>query len=72
MVANRLDNRKYEVIFVTRADDGPGSEHPHFKEEVVRLKESSTEIEEDIVSKLAVSHDKWIAGGCSGLVDGRE
>ncbi|KAG8731990.1 hypothetical protein FRC11_001200 [Ceratobasidium sp. 423] len=67
VVANRLDNRKYEVIFVTRADEGPGSENPKFKEEVVRLKEDNSEIEEDIVAKLAASHDQWIGGGCAGL-----
>ncbi|CAE6485901.1 unnamed protein product [Rhizoctonia solani] len=63
VVANRLDNRKYEVIFVARADGGPGSENPKFKEEIVRLKDNNSEIEEDIVEKLAVSHDQWIDGG---------
>ncbi|CAE6350444.1 unnamed protein product [Rhizoctonia solani] len=67
VIANRLDNRKYEVIFVTRADDGPGSKSPKFKEEVVRLKDNDSEIEEDIVAKLASSHDQWIGGGCAGL-----
>ncbi|ELU45086.1 phosphopantothenate-cysteine ligase [Rhizoctonia solani AG-1 IA] len=67
VIANRLDNRKYEVIFVTRADDGPGSKIPKFKEEVVRLKDNDSEIEEDIVAKLASSHDQWIEGGCAGL-----
>ncbi|KAH7335975.1 DNA/pantothenate metabolism flavoprotein [Rhizoctonia solani] len=72
VVANRLDNRKYEVIFVTRADNGPGSGNPKFKEETVRLKDDNSEIEEEIVKKLAVSHDQWIDGGCTGLVGGQE
>ncbi|CAE6533558.1 unnamed protein product [Rhizoctonia solani] len=67
VVANRLDNRKYEVIFVTRTDQGPSSEHPEFKEETIGLRDSSSEIEEDIVAKLASSHDQWISGGCTGL-----
>ncbi|CAE7145295.1 unnamed protein product [Rhizoctonia solani] len=69
VIANRLDNRKYEVIFVTRADDGPGSENTKFKEEIVRLKDDRLEIEEEIVEKLAASHDRWIDGG---LVGGHE
>ncbi|CAE6481545.1 unnamed protein product [Rhizoctonia solani] len=70
VIANRLDNRKYEVIFVTRADNGPGSENPKFKEEVVRLQDDNSEIEEDIVKKLAATHDQWIDGGCTGLAGG--
>ncbi|CAE6463380.1 hypothetical protein ACGC1H_000090 [Rhizoctonia solani] len=70
VVANRLDNRKYEVVFVARADGVPGTEKPKFKEEIVKLKEGSSEIEEDIVEKLAVSHDRWIEGECAKLIDG--
>lgn len=67
VIANRLDNRKLEVTFVTRADGGPGSDEPAFKEEVVRLQEGRTEIEEDIVAKLVVAHERWIEAGCTGL-----
>jgi hypothetical protein len=72
VIANRLDNRKYEVIFVTRADGGPGSDNPEFKEEIVRLRDNNSEIEEDIVAKLAESHDQWIDGGCAGLASGHK
>jgi phosphopantothenate-cysteine ligase len=72
VIANRLDNRKYEVIFVTRADSGPGSEKASFKEEVVRLREGCAEIEEDIVHKLSAAHDRWIARGCAGLAETQE
>ncbi|QRV96605.1 hypothetical protein RhiJN_24623 [Ceratobasidium sp. AG-Ba] len=72
VIANRLDNRKFEVIFVTRADDGPDSKAPTFGEETVRLREGGIEIEEDIVAKLVESHDRWIQGGCAALAPGRE
>lgn len=63
VIGNRLDNRKYEVIFITRANSGKGDEKPTFKEEVVRLREGCAEIEEDIVAKLAIVHDQWIEAG---------
>ncbi|KAG8694479.1 hypothetical protein FRC08_008463 [Ceratobasidium sp. 394] len=72
VIANRLDNRKFEVTFVTRADEGPNSETPAFKEEVVRLREECTEIEEDIVAKLVAAHERWIQGGCAALASSRE
>ncbi|QRV82598.1 hypothetical protein RhiJN_10613 [Ceratobasidium sp. AG-Ba] len=72
VIANRLDNRKFEVIFVTRADDGPDSKTPTFEEETVKLREGGIEIEEDIVAKLVKSHDRWIQGGCAALAPGRE
>ncbi|KAG8763681.1 hypothetical protein FRC12_008449 [Ceratobasidium sp. 428] len=67
VIANRLDNRKFEVTFVSRADEGPDSEVATFKEEVVRLREGCVEIEEDIVAKLVVAHERWIQGGCVAL-----
>lgn len=67
VIANRLDNRKYEVVFVTRADSGPSADQPVFKEEVLTLKDERAEIEEDIVARLSESHDRWIEGGCTGL-----
>lgn len=66
VIANRLDNRKFEVTFVTRADTGPGSEKPVFKEEVVKLREGKAEIEEDIVAKLVVAHEQWIGASHTG------
>ena len=68
VIANRLDNRKYEVVFVTRTDSGPSTDKPIFKEEVLTLKDDRAEIEEDIVARLSKSHDRWIEGGCAGLV----
>jgi phosphopantothenate-cysteine ligase len=67
VIANRLDNRKFEVTFVTRADGAPETGKPAFKEEVVRLRDGCAEIEEDIVAKLVTAHDQWIAGGCTAL-----
>ncbi|CAE6518639.1 unnamed protein product [Rhizoctonia solani] len=71
VIANRLDNKKYEVIFVTRSD-GPGSENPKFNEEIIRLKDNSPEIEADIVERITAHHDQWITGGYAGQVSGRE
>ncbi|KAF8606272.1 phosphopantothenate-cysteine ligase [Ceratobasidium sp. AG-I] len=67
VIANRLDNRKFEVTFITRTGGGPGSGEPVFEEEVVRLREGRAEIEEDIVAKLVVAHERWVEAGHTGL-----
>lgn len=63
VIANRLDNRKFEVVFVTRAEDGPDKGAPVFKEELVRLRDGGVEIEEDIIARLVEAHERWIQAG---------
>ena len=62
VIGNELNNRKYQVVFVSPAAATPGNQQTDFVEFWLRIDPSSQdkEIEEDIVTELVRRHSAWL------------
>jgi phosphopantothenate---cysteine ligase (ATP) len=60
VIGNELHRRKFEVVFVSRANESNDGDSSTFVESWIRLQDDQTEIEDEIVRELVKRHGEWI------------